>query len=92
MYDRNDNQNSGGGIGFATVVVGVILGAAALLLNTKQGKQILEQVGIRADDWKAQAAATLAETREKVVSSVEAETPPSNDFSDRPGPQVRQNF
>jgi hypothetical protein len=91
MYDRNDTQNPGGGIGFTAVVVGVVLGAAAYLLNTKQGKQILEQVGIRADDWKAQAAVILAETREKVVSSVEAETPPSNDFSDRPGPQVRQN-
>ncbi len=92
MYDRNENQSSGGGIGFTAAVVGVILGAAAFLLNTKQGKQILEQVGIRADDWKAQAAATLAETREKVVSSVEAETPPSSDSPDGPGPQVRQNL
>ena len=92
MYDRNENQSSGGGVGFAAVVVGVVLGAAAFLLNTKQGKQILEQVGIRTDDWKAQAAAALAETREKVVSSVEAEAPSSNDFSDKPGPQVRQNL
>ena len=92
MYDRNENQSSGGGIGFAAAVVGVVLGAAAFLLNTKQGKQILEQVGIRTDDWKVQAAAALAETREKVVSSVEAEAPSANDFSDRPGPQVRQNL
>ena len=91
MYERYDNQNSNGGIGIAAVVVGVVLGAAALLMSTKQGKQILEQVGVRADDWKAQAAATLAETREKVVSSVEAETSPSSDSPDGPGPQVRQN-
>lgn len=92
MTDRYENQNSGGGAGFAAVVLGVVLGAAALLLSTKQGKLILEQVGVRADDWKAQAAATLAETREKVVSSVEAEAPPVNDFPDMPGPQVRKNL
>jgi len=92
MYERNDAQTPGGGLGLAAVVVGAVLGAAALLLSTKQGQRILEQIGVRADDWKAQAAATLAETREKVVSSVEAETPSSNDFPEGPGPQVRQNL
>ncbi len=91
MYERNNAPAPGGGLGLAAVVVGAVLGAAALLLSTKQGQRILEQAGIRADDWKAQAAATLAETREKVVSSVESDSAP-DDFPNGPGPQVRQNL
>ena len=92
MYERHDAQTSSGGFGLAAVVVGAVLGAAALLLSTKQGQRILEQVSVRADDWKAHAAAALAETREKVVSSVESESPASQDFSESPGPQVRRNL
>ena len=87
MYDRDYQPSPGGSLlGVAALLVGAALGAAALLLTTKPGRRILEQAGDRADDWKAQAAAAIAETREKVVSSVEAETPlpPSE-----PGPQVR---
>ena len=90
MQEHNDSPMPGG-LGLAAIVVGAVLGAAALLLSTKPGQRILEQAGLRADDWKAQAAATLAETREKVVSSVESDSS-SSDTSNAPGPQVRKNL
>jgi len=89
MYDRDYEPRPGGsGLGLVTLLIGVVAGAAALLLATKPGRLLLGQASERADSWKAQASAAIAETREKVVSSVEAETSsPSN-----PGPQVRTNF
>lgn len=92
MFERDDAQIPGSGAALITLLVGAVVGAAALLLGTKQGKQVLEQATLRADQWKAQAAATLAETREKVVSSVEAETSSPGDFPEGPGPQVRGNL
>lgn len=90
MYDRDDIPQPGSSaLGIFALLMGAALGAAALLLTTKPGRRILEQAGDRTEDWKAQAAAAIAETREKVVSSVEAETPPS---PTDPGPQVRRNL
>jgi len=91
MYERDTSPAPGSGLGIAAVLAGAVLGAAALLLSTKQGQMLLEKLGVRADDWKSQAAAALAETREKVVSAVESQADPT-DFSEGPGPQVRQNL
>ncbi len=91
MYDRDYESHPGGSaLGVAALLVGAALGAAALLLTTKPGRRILEQVGDQTENWKAQAAAAIAETREKVVNSVESEAPPSSPSD--PGPQVRHNF
>ncbi len=93
MNNRDYQQGPGGnGIGIAALVLSAIVGAAALLLATKPGQRILEQVSDRAEDWKAQAAAAVAETREKVVSAVEAETPPPSDSSSDYGQRVRENL
>ena len=93
MNDRDYSQGpSGTGFGIAALLLGAVVGAAALLLATKPGQRILEQVSGRAEDWKAQAAAAVAETREKVVSAVEAETPPSSDSSSDYGQRVRENL
>jgi len=92
MVERSEQPETVGGMGLTAVVVGVVLGAAALLLATKQGQRILEAAGVRADDWKALAAAALSESLEKVVSSVEAETSTPQDFSESPGPRVRHNL
>lgn len=93
MNDRDYQQGAGGnGIGIAALVLSAVVGAAALLLATKPGQRILEQFSDRAEDWKAQAAAAVAETREKVVSSVEAETPPSSDSSSDYSQRVRENL
>ena len=79
----------GNGIGVAALFLGAVVGAAVLLLSTKPGQMLLQQVTDRAEDWKAQAAASVAETREKMVSSVEAETlPPIPDS----GQRVRENL
>jgi uncharacterized protein HemX len=75
-YERD--QNSAGAAAL-TLLLGIALGAAALLYATPQGKRFLEQFAGRAEDWKAQAASTLAESREKVVSSVEAQVPPEQE-------------
>lgn len=92
MYDRDPRSQPGGGAAaFAALLVGAALGAVALLLATEPGKRLLAQVGDRTEDWKAQAAAAIAETREKVVTSVEAETPPPPPSGDY-GQQVRKNL
>lgn len=89
MLDRDDEPQPGGSaLGLAALLMGVVAGAAALLLATKPGRRLLEQVSERAADWKAQASAAIAETREKVVSSVESEAPSPAP----PGGQVRQNL
>ncbi len=90
MYDRDyESQPGSSALGVVALLVGAALGAATLLLATKPGRRVLEQVGGRTEDWKAQAAAAIAETREKVVSSVESEAPPPP-FD--PGQQVRHTF
>ena len=77
------SQQHSSGIGVAALLLGLVAGAAALLLATPPGQRLLEQFSDRTDEWKAQAAAAVAETREKVVSSVEAETLPAPDSGGR---------
>ncbi len=62
---------TGGGAGFAVLLLTAAAGAAAYLLATKPGRVLLDRFSGLAEEWKTQAAATLAETREKVVTSVE---------------------
>ena len=58
------------------LLMGLALGAAAaLLLATKPGQQVRDQIAQRAGDWKAQAADALAQGREKLIASVEEQTP-----------------
>ena len=78
-----EQPSSGYGVGIAALLLGVVVGAAALLLSTKPGQMLMQQVTDRAEDWKAQAAAAVADTREKMVSSVEAETPQTPDDGQR---------
>ncbi len=72
-YSEREPQ-SNGAAAFA-LLLGLAAGATALLLATPQGKRFLEQFAGRTEDWRAQAASALAESREKVVSSVESQTP-----------------
>lgn len=81
-YQHPSAQTSSGAAAVA-LLLGLIAGAAALLLATEPGKRLLEQFSERTEEWKAQAAAAVAETREKVVSSVEAETLPDSDSGQR---------
>jgi hypothetical protein len=62
---------TGGGAGLAVLLLTAAAGAAAYLLATKPGRALLGQFSGLAEEWKTQAAATLAETREEVVTSVE---------------------
>ncbi len=62
-----------------TLLLGLAASAAALLLTTPQGKQFLAQFAGRTEAWKLAAASTLAESREKMVSSVEAQKPPEQE-------------
>lgn len=62
---------AGGGAGLAVLLLSAAAGAAAYLLATKPGRALLDQFTGLAEEWKTQAAVSLAETREKVVSSVE---------------------
>lgn len=90
MYEPDpQSQTPGPGAAVAAALLGLALGAAALLLATPPGRKLMAQFGDQADLWKAQAAATLAETREKVVTSVEAETPPPDDPG---GSRVRERL
>ena len=91
MYDRDSQLQPSGGAALAALLIGAALGAVALLFATDPGKRILAQFGDRTEDWKAQAAAAIAETRERVVTSVEAETPPPPSSGDY-GQQVRKNL
>jgi len=84
MNERDYQQHSGGsGVAAAVLLLGLVAGAAALLLATKPGQRLLAQFSDRAEDWKAQAAAAVAERREILVSSVEAETLPASDSGGR---------
>jgi len=75
-YER---PQSSAGAAALTLLLGLAVSAAALLYATPQGKRFLEQFAGRTEEWKAQAASTLAESREKVVSSVEARVPPEQE-------------
>ena len=79
MTAFNEREQPSTGAGAAALLLGLALGAAALLLATPQGKRFLEQFAGRTEEWKAQAAAALAESREKVVSSVENPVQPEQD-------------
>ncbi len=75
MYGNDDlgeTRGGGTGLGLAVLMFGVLGAAAALLLSTKQGQQLRDDFVSRADDWKAQAAHTLSQTRERVIHSVES--------------------
>ena len=72
-YDHREYNSNGAA---ALALLGLAAGAVALLLATPQGKRFLEQFAGRTEEWKAQAASALAESREKVVSSVESQPPP----------------
>ena len=91
MSQRDYQQNTGGsGVGAAVLFLSLLAGAAALLLATKPGQLLLAQFSDRAEEWKAQAAAAVAETREKVVSSVEAETLSASDPAPDSGGRIRE--
>ncbi len=79
MNERDYQQNNGGSGVAVALLLGLLVGAAALLLATEPGKRVLVQFSDRTEEWKAQAAAAVAETRETLVSSVEAQTPPTSD-------------
>ena len=84
MNQRDYQQHSGGSsVAVAVLLLGLVAGAAALLLATEPGQRLLAQFSDRAEDWKAQAAAAVAERREILVSSVEAETLPASDSGGR---------
>ena len=78
MNDRKQSP-AGNGAGAAALLLGVVAGGVALLLTTPQGKRLLEQLNGLSESWAAQAAAGLAESREKVVSSVESRVPEETD-------------
>lgn len=83
MNERDYQPNTAGSGVAAALLLGLLAGAAALLLATKPGQLLLEQFTDRAEEWKAQAAAAVAESRETLVSSVEAETLPASDSGGR---------
>ena len=83
MNERDYQQNTTGSGVAVVLLLGLLAGAAALLLATKPGQILLEQFTDRAEEWKSQAAAAVAETRETLVSSVEAGTLPSPDSGGR---------
>lgn len=76
---------SNGAIAVA-LLLSLAASAAVLLLATPQGKQFLEQFAGRTEAWKASAASILAESREKMVSSVESRVPPEQEG------RVRENL
>ena len=72
MNERDyQDYRAGGGTGLTVLLLTAVAGADAFLLATKPGRALLDQFSGLAEEWKTQAAVTLAETREKVVSSVE---------------------
>ena len=77
-YDYERSQSSAGAAAL-TLLLGLAVSAAALLYATPQGRKLWEQLAGRTEEWKAQAASSLAESREKVVSSVESQAPPEQE-------------
>lgn len=78
-YDERPPQPQSGGAAALALLLGLAASAAALLLATPQGKQFLAQFSGRTEAWKTAAASALAESREKMVSSVEAQVPPEQE-------------
>lgn len=78
-YDERQYQPQSNGAVALALLLGLAASTAALLLATPQGKQFLAQFAGRTEEWKMAAASTLAESREKVVSSVEAQVPPEQE-------------
>lgn len=76
-YPEREYQSNGAAA--IALLLGLAAGTVALLLATPQGRKFWEQVAGRTEDWKASAASALAESREKMVSSVEAQVPPEQE-------------
>ena len=75
-WDVDEDRAPGPGPGGVLLLMSLALGAAAaLLLTTKPGQQAWEQIAGRADGWKTQAADAIAQGREKLIASVEEQTP-----------------
>ena len=79
MTANYEREQTSPGAAALTLLLGIALSAAALLYATPQGKRFLEQFAGRTEEWKAQAAAALAERRESLISTVEAPVPPEQD-------------
>ena len=78
----------GPGPGGLLLMMSLALGAAAaVLLTTRQGRLVRDQIAERAGDFKALAAAALAEGREKLIASVEEQTAPGPDAPVREKPR-----
>ncbi len=88
--DPYDNSRRGPGASLTALCLAALAGAAAYLLSTEQGRKLMAQAETRANDWQTRAAAAVAETREKVVSSVESQSPPPPD--DPGGTHVRERL
>ena len=88
--DHYDNSRRGTSMGLTALCLAALAGAAAYLLSTEQGRKLMAQAGASADEWQTRAAAAVAETREKVVSSVESQSPPPPD--DPGGAHVRERL
>ncbi|MGI4790934.1 MAG: hypothetical protein ACRYFS_19055 [Janthinobacterium lividum] len=86
MTDFNQREQPSGAAAAAALLLAAAAGAVVFLLSTPQGKRLVEQFAGRTEDWKAQAASVLAESREKMVSSVE--TPQTSEQNGR----LRENL
>ena len=79
-WDTDDGRGGETGPGGVLVLMGLALGAAAaLLLTTKQGRQVCDQIAERTSGLKSQAADALAQGREKLIVAVEEQTAPPPD-------------
>jgi len=90
MNPYDNNSRRGAGAGLAALCLAALAGAAAYLLSTEQGRKLMAQAESRADEWQTRAAAAVAESREKVVSSVESQSPPPPD--DPGGAHIRERL
>ena len=76
IWEVDEDRMQGPGPGGFLLLMSLALGAAAaLLLATKPGHQVREQIAGRADGWKSQAADAIAQGREKLIAAVEEQTP-----------------
>ena len=80
MSDYPEREYQSNSAAAVALLLGLAAGAVTLLLATPQGKNFLEQFAGRTEAWKASAASALAESRERMVSSVESQgTPPEQE-------------
>jgi hypothetical protein len=83
-YAPEERDQSGVGLGLATLVLGAAIGAAAALLySSKTAQELRAQIGGIASGWKDQAAELLAQGRERVISAVEQSRSPDPPQSER---------